>query len=221
VLRATDKFQERKKNGTKTPRDVVLKLMKEEDQFKREIEKRIGLDPSLVVEVICTSDDFGIEGGRSKWGCGLEKIHSPLQTWTNYQFGIVMPAAECNLLTVLLQESVDLTLVKKIFSSLAEGLQHLHENERIHGDFKPGNVVRMVNGQWMLIDMDGAVSFDAPVGAKALSTAFVGPETTYKSENQEIGFRVPQKDNTVSKGVAWNQTPHDATILRSFTALPP
>jgi serine/threonine protein kinase len=124
-------------------------------------------------------------------------------------------------MVVLLQERIDLTLAKEIFSSLAEGLQHLHDNERIHGDFKPLNVVRMVNGQWMLIDMDGAVSFDAPVGAKALSTAFVGPETTFEGENQEIGFRVPQKYNTVSKDVAWNQMTHDANKFRYFTALPP
>ena len=96
--------------------------------------------------------------------------------YREYKFGIVMPAAERNLMDVLLKERVDLALAKEIFFTLAVALKHLHDHGRIHGDFKPGNVVRMFNGTWMIIDLDAAVSVGKPIGAKALSTAFVGPE---------------------------------------------
>ena len=56
---------------------------------------------------------------------------------------------------------------------------HLHAHGLIHADFKPLNVVRMPDGTWRLIDLDGAVKIGAPIGAKDLSTAFMPQETTY------------------------------------------
>ena len=49
VVRATDKATDA---NSASPDDVVLKLMKHEDQFRREIEQRKGLDPAYVVEVM-------------------------------------------------------------------------------------------------------------------------------------------------------------------------
>ena len=46
------------------------------------------------------------------------------------------PAGQRNLAVVLLQERVDLTLAKTIFTFLARALGHLHANGLIHGDFK-------------------------------------------------------------------------------------
>ena len=50
VVRVTDKRAADANSAS--PDDVVLKLMKHEDQFRREIEQRKGLDPDYVVEVM-------------------------------------------------------------------------------------------------------------------------------------------------------------------------
>ena len=58
---------------------------------------------------------------------------------------------------------------------------------RIHGDIKPLNIVRAFDESIMLIDLDMAVPLGSPVGAKQLSTAFVGPETTHETVDADGG----------------------------------
>ena len=184
VLRSTDKFPGTDEtDGTKQPRDVVLKLMKHKKQFDNEIEQRNGLDPTFILKVIYKSTDGNL---ASKWMSELPP------EYRDYQYGIVMPAAERNLMVVLLQERVDLALAKTMFASFARALGHLHKKGLIQGDFKPGNVVRMPDGSWILIDLDGAVKIGAPIGAKALSTAFMPPEATHV-QGDEVVFRVPKE----------------------------
>ena len=52
-------------------------------QFDNEIEKRKLTNPKHVVEVICTSEDNGLE---QKWRADLHKLGK----WQKYKFGIVM-----------------------------------------------------------------------------------------------------------------------------------
>ena len=156
-----------------------------EEQFRRELAHRKGLAGEFVVEVRCSSDD---EGLKEHWAADLPKLGK----WSNYRFGIVMPAAQRNLAVVLLQERVDLPLVVVIFTSLGRALAHVHAAGKLHGDFKLRNLVRMPDGTWRIIDLDGAVAIGAPIGAKALSTAFMPPEATYLV-GDEVLFRVPKE----------------------------
>ena len=94
VLRGTDKFPSSDKDGKKHPRDVVLKLMKHKKQFDNEIVQRKGLDHKFILKVIYTSTDDGL---ASKW---MNELPSAYRA---FEFGIVMPAAERNLLDVLLK----------------------------------------------------------------------------------------------------------------------
>ena len=158
--------------------DVVIKLMRHEDQFNREISARQrsalgkGLDPDLVVPVLATSADADLKEG---W---IQEVYSKLSPGRDFNFGLIMPAAHRNLMVVLLQERVDLDEIKHIVRHLSRCLQHLHENGVIHGDFKPLNAVRMPGGvQWSLIDLDAAVRIGCPVAVKC-STAFCPPELT-------------------------------------------
>ena len=183
VLRSTDKFPGTDKEGKKYPRDVVLKLMKHKKQFDSEINQRIGLNTKFILKVIYNSTDDGL---ASKW---MNELPPAYQA---FEFGIVMPAAERTLMIVLLSERVDLPLAKTMFASFARALGHLHEKGLIQGDFKPGNTVRMPDGTWILIDLDGAVKIGAPIGAKALSTAFMPPEATH-IQGDEVVFRVPKE----------------------------
>ena len=63
--------------------DVVLKLMKYEDQFDNELKQRKGLNRKYVMEVICASTSEELEG---KWTKELKKLGK----WQGYEFGIVM-----------------------------------------------------------------------------------------------------------------------------------
>ena len=173
VIRATDTAHD--DDAMTATRDVALKLMKYKRQFERELEQRKGLDPRYVTEVICTSEDL------DKWVPELRKL--PNARWRGFKYGIVMPAAERNLAVVLLQERVDLETARAIFLSLADALNHLHNQNIIHCDLKPSNLMRTAPttrrmARWQIIDFDGAVKRGDPIGAKSLSTAFVGPETT-------------------------------------------
>ena len=169
------------------------------------------LDGEFVVQVNCSSAD---EDLKDKWSADLHKLGK----WSNYRFGIVMvregrshsmrcnsvliltpaadptpqPAAQRNLAVVLLQERVDLKLTIVTFTSLGRALAHLHAAGLLHGDFKLLNIVRMPDGTWRIIDLDGAVKMGEPIGAKALSTAFMPPETTHL-EGGEVAFRVPKE----------------------------
>ena len=102
------------------------------------------------------------------------------------------PAAQRNLAVVLLQERVDLKLTIVTFTSLGHALAHLHAAGLLHGDFKLLNIVRMPDGTWRIIDLDGAVKIGEPIGAKALSTAFMPPEATHL-DGDEVLFRVPKE----------------------------
>ena len=73
--------------------------------------------------------------------------------------------------------------------------------------------MRMFDGTWRLIDLDGAVTIGAAIGAKALSTAFMPPETTYLLDG-EVVFRV-QKE-----GVPYEPlTAHPTLDIWSFMAV--
>ena len=72
--------------------------------------------------------------------------------------------------------------------SLPHPLPSLQNKQgRIHGDIKPLNIVRAFDESIMLIDLDMAVPLGSPVGAKQLSTAFVGPETTHETVDADGG----------------------------------
>ena len=46
-----------------------------------------------------------------------------------------------------------------ICHQMAEALQHVHEHDRVHGDFKPENILLEKNGQAVLNDF--GLSYDA------------------------------------------------------------
>ena len=79
---------------------------------------------------------------------------------------------------MLVQERISVQITQKIFRELVKCTGHLHAKGKIHADIKPLNVVRAFDESITLIDLDMAVPLGSPVGAKQLSTAFVGPETT-------------------------------------------
>ena len=86
--------------------------------------------------------------------------------------GVVMDAADRNLAVVMLQEKQGVDEIAATMCKLAACLEHLHVvGQRIHGDFKPLNAMRMETGEWKLraeaeyvfrlADKDGNGTLDA------------------------------------------------------------
>ena len=81
------------------------------------------------MRVICSSDSTDL---RDRWALEAKfKLEH-----AEFKFGIVMPAAQRNLLVVLLHERMGVGVVRAIFRSFAASLGHVHDTGLIHGDFK-------------------------------------------------------------------------------------
>ena len=162
------------------PAPVVLKLMRNRDQFERERDARAGLDHEHVVQVLATSDD---EGLRERWVADAEA-----RGWAGCAQGLVMEAGDRNLMSVLLQERVTLDYGMRALKQLALSLGHLHDRGLVHCDFKPLNAVRVGAAQtWQLIDFDATVKVGGCAGAKS-STGYCPPELLHRGGG-EVGVR--------------------------------
>ncbi|GBG31969.1 Protein kinase, putative [Hondaea fermentalgiana] len=173
---------------------VALKIMREKEQYDREIKART------------------VNDGKSLLGC-LELLDRKTEAdrrLLDKQKCLVMPRGSRSLFEAINTERFagrDLNKVREISYQLALALQGLHESKRIHGDIKPRNAVRtskssantfidndeggqMVSKrwresptgeglnrqeEWKLIDLDASVEFETEVSEKA-STGYVAPE---------------------------------------------
>ena len=82
--------------------------------------------------------------------------------------GIVMDAADRNLAVVMLQERPPVDEIAATMRQLAACLEHLHfVGQRIHGDFKPLNAMRMETNEWKLIDLDASALIDVERAGEA------------------------------------------------------
>ncbi len=153
--------------------EVVIKLMKCNEQFLREMVQRSDLDARFVVPILFHSDS---PRAIDRWTADITSAG-----FAEYTHGFVMEAAQRNLMVVIAQERLSVDDVRNIMLQIAICLLHLHENGRIHGDFKPLNAVRMKDGRtWKLIDLDASVNLNDKVGSK-VSTAYAPPEILVQS----------------------------------------
>ena len=104
-----------------------------------------------------------------------------LQGPGHYQYLLVMPKGDFDLQYALSHfdtiAGVNKAEVVSICRQVVLHLQYLAACGRIHGDIKPRNIV-MIDGRWILIDMDAASEIGAPAGRKVTSTACWPPEMT-------------------------------------------
>lgn len=170
---------------------VALKLMRNRDQFLREVKIRqeAALHAEFIIPVLRShpeiSDIENIE--QMMIPPEEESIDSSQLTKASVEkmFCIVMPLAERNLFVASKQERFagkDWSTVKAICSQLLQATDHLHGNGIIHGDIKPLNIVRE-NGRWRLIDLDNSMRVGAITGEK-YSTAFNPPESIIVTKNR-------------------------------------
>lgn len=160
-------------------RPVALKLMRNRDQFLRELSIRTmgGLSEDYVIGIIRHHDGdedekFLAETKRKKG-------------YDGYRYCLVMSAADRNLAAVLSHEHIagkDWESIKTIARQITHCLGYMHSKELIHGDIKPLNIMRQA-ANVKLIDLDASASFKADnqqySGAK-FSSAYIPPELLYQ-----------------------------------------
>jgi serine/threonine protein kinase len=201
--------------GHEAPIKVVLKLMKNADQFLQEIQAReeAGFDASHVVNILdhhigCSDRTDMASTSPSAVFDELSNVpHElfteatnaasnglPLTRTLAEQFHIlVLPFGERNMYVALKQERFagrDMGAVAHIFGSIVRCVEGMHSKGFIHGDIKPLNLVR-IDGAWKLIDLDASVR----IGDKALgkySSAYVPPEALVR-----IGISVDDQNHEV------------------------
>jgi hypothetical protein len=77
----------------------------------------------------------------------------------NYGHVIVMPGADRDLKSIYMSERPEPNQIRNLLHQIGGCLQHLHENNLIHGDLKMTNLVRISNNLH-LIDFDAACLVD-------------------------------------------------------------
>lgn len=125
VIRATDTFEH-----DEARRNVVIKLMRNKSQYDREIRIREVLEDRFVVDILHCSTD---EHFKDKWN---DSIKWNLPKYAKYKYGLVMPAAQRNLMVVLKQERVEIEEIRSLAVQIAQCLRHMHDALMIHSDLK-------------------------------------------------------------------------------------
>jgi hypothetical protein len=100
-----------------------------------------------------------------------------------YRYMLVMDRADGDLSDALSHARVagrDLRGVVEIARQVAGHLRYLNEEcNRLHGDIKPRNVVKITHGMkttWVLIDLDASCTIGTPAGLKKTSSSCYPPE---------------------------------------------
>ncbi|KAF0704611.1 hypothetical protein As57867_007285, partial [Aphanomyces stellatus] len=190
---------------------VAMKFMKNDDEYKREIENRKGLDDSFVLSLLPSVDFTAFQKNLNTL-----KIHGGYPM-TDYPHVMVMPAADRSLEDIFLKERPGENERRILLQQVAEGLQHLHQHEFIHGDVKKLNVIRVGN-RLKLIDLDATTTFGDYVGAK-FSSGSLPPELFYKlASTEEIDLHSNYWANVESTNHdLWQKVkPKGSFVVKSF-----
>lgn len=149
------------------PRVVILKFIKNEDHYQKEVEARSNkkLDADFVVNII---DKFDIS-------LKIDEFQHKHMGGEDYKFMITMPAADRNLKDIIEKERPSDDMKRILLKGVAEAIQHLHDSGLIHGDIKALNIVRKGENSVRLIDLDASIKKDDNAGEK-FSTGVIPPE---------------------------------------------
>lgn len=171
VISATDSHSEADSR-------VVLKFMKDKDQFDREKSARIGLPTNCVIPIILSFD-----GDTDETFVEAVSKHDVLSS--EYRYLLVLPLSDKSMFDMIAHDNLcgDFNWIRVVFIEICQCLEQLHTRGRIHGDIKPLNIMRGHDGRMILIDLDASVSVSEKCLMK-LSTAYLPPELF---DQQEIG----------------------------------
>merc|ERR1712224_468927 len=183
--------------------------MTKKDQWLREKEARLqnNFDRRFVVEAL-SDDDVPSEqevrkAVRDGQG-GLDKIiekylpsNAADGSGVDFKLGehaIFLPAADRNLQQIFFHERPGLNATRVILMQIFKTVEHLHENNLMHGDVKMQNFVRFQhdNNRLRVIDFDASAEF-VPFGSE---TQFCAAGTKFSSATlpPEMFCELSEKD---------------------------
>jgi len=179
------------------PRQVVIKLMQDKTQWRREKEIRDnnGLDKKFVVQALEGPDQAEIASAVQAGEGGLRYVREKFLS-QNFRMGkhaIIMDAADRNLHQIYHQERPDINRIRTILQQVFEAVGHLHKNKLMHGDLRLLNIVRFrLDNRLRLIDLDAAATFcrncdddESYAGAK-FSSGTLPPELWHCARKEEL-----------------------------------
>eukprot|EP00984_Skeletonema_dohrnii_P026995 scaffold16422_cov78-Skeletonema_dohrnii-CCMP3373.AAC.4 len=160
------------------PREVVIKLMKNKDQWERECNARTknSLHPKYVVSALANvPSETDIADAVERGDGGLITIVTKyLNDITLGKYAFVMDAADRNLFHMFYQEQPKIDAMREILRQVFEAVKHLHEKKIMHGDIKMLNVVRFrIDNKLRLIDLDASATI-VPIGGEDENKTFAG-----------------------------------------------
>eukprot|EP00984_Skeletonema_dohrnii_P008451 scaffold3107_cov77-Skeletonema_dohrnii-CCMP3373.AAC.11 len=160
------------------PREVVIKLMKNKDQWERECNARTKntLHPKYVVSALANvpSEDAIADAVERGDGGLITIVTKYLNDITLGKYAFVMDAADRNLLQMFYQEQPKIDAMREILRQVFEAVKHLHEKKIMHGDMKMLNVVRFrIDNKLRLIDLDASARI-VPIGGEDENKTFAG-----------------------------------------------
>lgn len=120
-------------NSTNTNKTVALKFMRNEDEFLRECttRKEMNLSEEYIIAMLSAHNSVSDKD--------YYKDLSSLSYQNIYPYLIVMPACDRNLSSILSHENIagkNWDEIVRIGRSIAQALDHLHQNGIVHGDVK-------------------------------------------------------------------------------------
>ncbi|KAF0700603.1 Aste57867_8870 [Aphanomyces stellatus] len=190
---------------------VAMKFMKNGEQYQREINNRAELDASFVLPLL-PSVEQSVFNAKVK-NLQIHGGHSIAE----YPNVIVMPAADRSLEDIYLKERPGENERRILLQQVAEGLQHLHQNDLVYGDAKKVNAVRVGN-RLNLIDLDATTTVGNYVGAKH-SSGHLPPEMFYilKSDEEEAQFCQHWSNIKSTDPILWQKLkPKNGYVVKSF-----
>ena len=117
---------------------VVVKLMRDDGEFKCEAEAREILDTDkqgFVVPIIAKSDDPEL---RDRWKSDVRRLNHG-----GFDFGLVMAMGQRNLETILRQEGLSLQQTREMLEALVRCLGDVHSHNLVHAVSSGRNAVNV------------------------------------------------------------------------------
>jgi serine/threonine protein kinase len=195
---------------------VVLKFMKNKEQFQREVDSRNihTLDPKYIVGITESysaddnSDfDSALESNKKRYAAAFEaNSHFYVKDFSEYRYAIVMPCADRNLDAIYRSERPSANEIRAIAKYIADAIDHVHKKGVIHGDVKLLNAVRF-GTRIRLVDFDASSSTIGEgsfAGAK-FSSGMLPPEMIAELSFDEYGQYINYFGKHSSDAASWEK----------------
>jgi len=219
VLRSIDIFNDNK--------NVIIKLMKNKDQYLKEVNIRENLgDTNDIVNILFHSESPEL---INIW---KEDVKNKLN-YEEYIYGIIMDAGDRNLQTIYQHERPTINEIRVYTEQIFKGVSYLHDKDIMHGDIKTLNIIRfIVDNHLHIIDLDAASSTLEEsqtedgivdyVGSK-FSSVCLPPELIYKFKNDEEEelyneYWKEEKDNNTElwKKISPKKHKYGSFVIKTF-----